>query len=97
MRSTPSQYPGHPSDGTRLGERAAGKGKIEVLFASCLLCNVVRQCQLGTRYLGMDSGTCSGFDRETQVPTHSTHMSGTCTYALPLCFVIGPQFSLGFC
>lgn len=47
MRSTPSQYPGHPSDGTKLGERAAGKGKIEVLFASCLLCNVVRQCQLG--------------------------------------------------
>lgn len=44
MRSTPSQYPGHPSDGTNL----AGKGKIEVLFASFLLCNVVRQCQLGT-------------------------------------------------
>lgn len=47
MRSTPSQYPGHPSDGTKLGEQAVGKGKIEVLFASCLLCNVVRQCQLG--------------------------------------------------
>lgn len=48
MRSTPSQYPGHPSDGTNLGGRAAGKGKIEVLFASFLLRNVVRQCQLGT-------------------------------------------------
>lgn len=87
MSSTPSQYPGHPSDGTNLGGRAAGKGKIEVLFASCSLCNVCSQA------MSIRSGTLGRYGlRYMQwfrsgnylpiVATCQVHVLMHCPYAL---------------